>query len=239
MKKLSYLAALVCAAILTAPAQAGGTKKSKIFMDETFQSLDGARWSTTLPGPGSSVEVRQNEVRLANRAYLFSRGKVKAKDGYKVHLEWTWEDTGGKRPYADTFVLCLRTTGALADKRAWETMDGLRVRLNAGYGFVQLEQVVDGKTTKLGRKDVAIENDKEKPAWPEGAGTNWYAVDVKDDGETVTVFFQGKEVLKEKYDRRLLKGRKVGFGNRENVGGFDHVSYVRKIEIKPLKKRKK
>jgi hypothetical protein len=229
---------------------------------EEFHALDGSKWQIHLPLPHSGVEIRPclnaeekatGEVMLRNGAFLFRQ--YAPKNGSLVSTEFTWEDNEGGQPYTDDFQLLLRTTGEVAGalkpepgRRSYEITSGLIVRVNAGYGKVSLDYVVDGKAEVLTSKYVRVREDKvekfdQEPtdgnakefALPEGAGVNWYKLTADDDGKTISIYINGTLVLTSDYDATHLPGTMLGIGNRRSTGGFPMVSYVKWVSARPIR----
>lgn len=220
MNSLCRFFLLLC---LAAPVQAQEVK-------DDFSSLNPDHWTVTLPGPGAGVQVLQNELALSNRGYVFLKGKPWT----TYTLQWQWNAYEGQDPvaYGDHFLILVRSTGKVNPKRAYEPMDGLVVRINAGYGKIAIEQATDGKLETLVEKDLVLAEKKEngKPAIPPDV---WYKLRVEDKDNKISVFVGDAKApaIESKYDPKKFSGSLFGLANREHVAGPKR-SRVKEFEAK-------
>jgi hypothetical protein len=214
----------VCGAILLAfaAANAGGGPQG---FEETFKELDTLdRWTALYPVEGAGVKLNKQEIELQNGGGLLTQSTWTMP--HTVEIQWTWSGNNDRPDEADVFQLLLRTDGTLKGKR-------LQVTVDAGKGELRVEAVEKGITKVLARKNVRVEQEKQKAGLPEGAGQNWYVLKVADntDGTLRVWFGDDKEPTVAKYDVRASAAGKVGFRNAKRLENADRVSYVRRVKI--------
>lgn len=208
---------------------------------EDFARLSSDRWTIHAPGPLSGFEVRDHELLIKNRLYCFLNAE---RQNATHEVEFTTEDTGGKRQYANSFLLVTRSKGDPREKSSYEIPNRLSVRVEFGNGKISLEHIYPGQETDsvIAHKFVRLRDGKlevadtefkdEDPALPEGAGVNWYSLKLDDDGKTAVVTFNGTEVIRKDFDVSKVPGKRCGFTIRE-LGPVQQVMYVKKFVSTP------
>lgn len=217
-----FLAAVTTAEPTTEPAK---TRKVDLKVTE-FDPFDSDPFRLVIP-EFASVGVREGNLLLNNRAYVFAREPMGAKKT-SLSFGFLWKDftkDDTRHLYADHVLILLRSSGKVSKKRSYESEDGLRVRIVCGAGIVQLEKAKAGNDGEL-IKSAKLKKEEGQPAI---AGDSLNTLAVTDDGKTVTVTLNGKEVLKASYTGKYA-GKLIGIANRENVG-FPHQLQLQNLRL--------
>ena len=208
---------------------------------EDFTALTKDRWTIHGPGLCSGFFIGDHEVKIVNRLYCFLNAR---RTNATTEVEFTSEDRGGKRLYANAFLLVTRCNADPKAASSFEIPNRLSVRVEFGNGKISLEHIYpdqktdtviahkfvryrDGKL-EVANEEIKVKDEEEVPALPEGAGVNWYNLKLDDDGKTAVVTFNGIEVIRQEYDVTKVPGTICGFTCRE-VGLVNQVMYVRKF----------
>ncbi len=219
----TIIALIVILAIAQNAPSAEDKPATKVTDD--FKQLDSDKWHVRSPNE-ALVGVKDGELILINRGYVFSKRQVVKK--VTITLDWAWKDrtkNDQKFLYADHLLVLLRSTGEVNKARSYESLDGLRVRIIAGTGAVRLEKANGEKEGDI-LKEELLPKEAGQPAL---ASDTFHNIVVSDDGTEVIVSVNGKEALKHKY-KGEFKGKLLGIANRESVG-FPHESRIKNIAL--------
>lgn len=191
-----------------------------------FEQLRSEDWVLRVPDKGS-VGVADGGLLLRNRGYILAKREVTKE--VTMTFNWKWADLTSDDPnslYADHLLVLLRSSGKICVKRAYESEDGLRVRIRANDGSVRLEYAKAENDGDL-IKEAKLERPKGQPALAADVAHN---VLITDNGKTVSVTVGGVEVLKDVKYALKTPGKYVGWGNREAVG-FPHLSFITDVTL--------
>ena len=192
--------------------------------------FDSSKWKS----PPAEIEdggVREESgyLRLINRGYLIPQQPIAPP--YELVFEWKWDQIGLKPANSDQLTIALRTSSRPDPEDFFEVDDGLRLKINAFAGSVQLsnskQEVL--ATTKTPGNGGTI---------PLPANT-WFVVRVRDDGKSIQAFLSPlnapdtKNVPLINFETTMKSGQGFCIYNREIQNNFQE-SLIRNLVVKRL-----
>ncbi len=205
---------------------------STIFYD-SFRSktFDRSRWKTPpdiIVNQGGGVRPEAGFVRLVNRGYLQPDRTFPAK--ISIEFEWQWNWLGLDPLYSDHLTVALRTNAIPNPDFFYEVSDGIVIKFDASTHAVSISgadgnqmEITEGSTVRMPHDE-------------------WHNIKITDDGNIVSVFIDGPEIVNKHHNKPVVTLRKArtssdGFGivvyNRE-LQQFPHESCIRSFRVRTL-----
>lgn len=186
----------------------------------------GRTWNVKFPDSASRLVIYgEAKVVVANRTFLQTQWQGGEIELGLLHMDVKKNDQGERlmRANADNWLFCLRGKGEFWDKRSFEPKGELLLRIRAGTGDVILEvppKEKDGAIEYLAQANIKPEEGK----FALEAG-KVHSVKIVDAEGSITVFINGKEILKKEGIAKAGEGNVLSFCNRERNAG-DNVTLI-------------
>lgn len=219
-------------------------------------TLGDTTFKVVRPSDDSKLVQVDESAFLQSRVYMYHPEQF---DGdCVVDLDWRWwENTPAKkfaeenaddyadfrRQIADHLLIILRTDGELQTERSWESLNCVKVVINAGYGEISIVKSIDGKNEVIASTHITanlaeVKLEKSISQTEPAIMSGWYHVKVSLRGDKLAAYLQPRKkgelpvkVIEASVSAEGLGGKQVAVANREIINNVPSLTQIKRLTV--------